>query len=459
MQGHGVARGGILESIGDALGAKATNTLHSRAGPILQYMNFYKERGKPCFPLHEFQVYDFLKACNDKAASFPRSLLLSINFADHHFGLHGASSIRASGRIKGLVDIMYSQRKKLVQRPPLTVKQILHLEGIVHDEARAIFDRLASGYFLFLVYGRLRYSDGLQVSSLVLDEREDGFGFLECLAEKTKTSISLEKKARHIPIAVPLQSLGPEPWVKVWLKLRDEKVIPLMGDTAGFVPLLTTPLAGGGWSRIPLTVSAAAGWLRALLQGVEPDGPVRLGTHSCKASLLSMCAKFNMSGQSRRILGYHSSSKEASMLVYSRDAAAGPLRDLGQVLECIKSGRFRPDETRSGRFVDMQPDDPPEDDDDGASSSTATENEEDVDCEGEEEACKNVVGTWQPEKDCDVEGATYVRHKISRCLHVIADEAGAEFKCGRRMSTSYDVLQAKPVFLSPACNMCFKARQ
>ena len=450
------ARGGLLESIADALGAKATNTLHSRARPLLQYISFYKERGKPCMPLHEFQVYDFLKACNNRAASFPRSLLLSINFADHHFGLHGAASIRASGRIKGLVDILYGQRKKLVQRPPLSVKQILHLEATVHDEGRAIFDRLASGYFLFLVYGRLRYSDGLQVSSLLLDERPDGFGFLECLAEKTKTSITLEKKARHIPIAVPLQCLGPKPWVQTWLNLRQENVLPTMGDAQGFVPLLTTPSTGGGWSKIPLTVTAAAGWLRALLQGVEVDGPVRIGTHSCKASLLSMCAKFNMSGQSRRILGYHSASKETSMLVYSRDAAAGPLRDLCHMLEVIKSGKFRPDETRSGRFVDMDPVEPPEDDDDGASSSTATENEEDVDCEKEEAACRNVVGDWQPEKAIEVEDAVYVRNKISRCIHVFADEAGAEFKCGRKMSASYDKLQAKPAFLSPACNVCFR---
>jgi hypothetical protein len=452
------ARGGLLESIADSLGAKSTSTLHSRAGPLLQYINFFKERGKPCIPLHEFQVYDYLKACDHRAASFPRSLLLSINFADHHFGFHGADSIRASGRIKGLVDIIYAQRKKLVQRPPLTVKQIKHLEAIVHDEGRAVFDRLASGYFLFLVYGRLRYSDGLQVTSMLLDQRPDGYGFLECLAEKTKTSVTLEKKTRHIPIAVPLLSLGDLPWVQTWMKLREDKVIPIFGDGSGPVPLLTTPAMGGGWSRVPLTVTAAAGWLRALLQGVEPEGPVKVGTHSCKASLLSMCAKFNMSGHSRRILGYHSGgTKESSMLVYSRDSAAGPLRDLSQMLKVIKEGKFLPDETRSGRFVDMDPTQPADDNDDGDSSSTDTDDEENGDCEIEEEACKNVVGEWKPEKEIDTEGTVYVRNKLSRCIHVIADEAGAEFKCGRRMSTSYETLESKPAFFSPACNMCFKA--
>ena len=451
------ARGGLLESIADALGSKATSTLHSRASPLLQYISFYKDRGKGCMPLHEFQVYDFLKSNNHRAASFPRSLLMSINFADHHFGLHGAESVRASGRIKGLVEILYGQRRKLVQRPPLTVKQIRHLENIVHDEGRAIFDRLASGYFLFLTYGRLRYSDGLQVSSMVLDQQSDGTGFLECLADKTKTSVTLEKKTRHIPIAVPLLCLGEEPWVQKWLRLREDKVIPTINEAQGFMPLLTTPAAGGGWSRVPLSVTSAAGWLRALLQGVEPDGPTRLGTHSCKASLLSMCSKFNMSGHSRRILGYHSGGKETSMLVYSRDSAAGPLRDLCGMLQMIREGRFRPDETRSGRFVNLEPNAEQEDDDDGCSSSTATGDEEDVDCEGDEKACGRVIGPWQPEQTFNDEGATYVRNKISRCIHVMADEAGAEFKCGRKMTVSYDVLANKPTFFSPACNVCFRA--
>ena len=97
------ARGGLLESIADSLGAKATSTLHNRASPLLQYISFYKERGKPCLPMHEFQVYDFLKACNHKAASFPRSFLMSVNFADHHFGLHGAASTpRGRSSCRGL---------------------------------------------------------------------------------------------------------------------------------------------------------------------------------------------------------------------------------------------------------------------------------------------------------------------------------------------------------------------
>ena len=94
------------------------------------------------------------------------------------------------------------------------MKQITHLENIVHDESRAIFDRLASGYFLFLVYGRLRYSDGLQVSSMELDQRPDGYGFLECLAERTKTSITLEKRPGTYPLQFLFCALGQNPGFK-----------------------------------------------------------------------------------------------------------------------------------------------------------------------------------------------------------------------------------------------------
>ena len=127
------------------------------------------------------------------------------------------------------------------------------------------------------------------------------------------------------------------------------------------------------------------------------------------------------------------------------------------MLQLVKEGRFLPDESRSGRFVDFELGAEHADSDDGQSSSTATEDEEDVDCEGDEEACRKVIGPWQPEKAFGDDGETYVRNKISRCIHVMADEGGAEFKCGRRMSVSYDVLPMKPAFFSPACNVCFRA--
>ena len=53
-----------------------------------------------------------------------------------------------SARIKGVADSHYADRRKIVQRPPLTVNQILMLERTVHDEARTSYDRIGCWFLL-----------------------------------------------------------------------------------------------------------------------------------------------------------------------------------------------------------------------------------------------------------------------------------------------------------------------
>lgn len=106
----------------------------------------------------------------------------------------------------------------------------------------------------------------------------------------------------------------------------------------------------------PLSCESAGDWLRGLLvqqdsqNEKEPD--VRIATHSCKSTLLSMASKFGMPPTARRFLGYHSTGKDKSMLTYSRDSMSWPIRELEQMIEAILTDKFRPDETRSGFFPD-----------------------------------------------------------------------------------------------------------
>ena len=81
------ARGGLSETIRDALGNRASSTLHSRAGPLLRYIKFYSDRGLRSLPIEEWRAYDFIKAMADSAPSFPRSFTLSVSFATHILGL------------------------------------------------------------------------------------------------------------------------------------------------------------------------------------------------------------------------------------------------------------------------------------------------------------------------------------------------------------------------------------
>ncbi|CAL1174242.1 unnamed protein product [Cladocopium goreaui] len=377
------ARGGLLESVKDSLGTKASSTLHARAGPILQYIQFCEDRGLQAFPLIEPVVYDYVKSCETKAATYARSFLLALSFTNFHFGLTGTLSIMSSGRIRGLANTMYSKKRNLTQRPPLSVDQIEHLENIVLDGRRTEFDRLAGGFFLFILMGRLRFSDGQQVCQLKLDQQPDGFGFVEAVAAKTKTSVSLERKTRHLPVAVPLMAFGAKQWLPTWLELRKKAFGDASNSKEEFIPLLPSPTANGSWTKMPLTVTLGANWLRSLLQGTGEQQGTPIGTHSYEVA---------------------------------------------------------------------------EEEELSESSSSGSENEEEVHPEGEELACEKVLGKWQPLAEPPSEESVFVRHRISRCIHIMADEAGLEFVCGRKMSASYDVLEPKPSFCHPACQLCFKDR-
>ena len=99
-----LGRGNLADSISDCLAAKATGTLHQRANPLLKYVMWWKERGLFPFPIQEAMVYEYIKSRPDDSPSGPKSLLTSISFALHVFGLSGGEVVSKSGRIKGLAD-------------------------------------------------------------------------------------------------------------------------------------------------------------------------------------------------------------------------------------------------------------------------------------------------------------------------------------------------------------------
>ena len=272
-------RGGLLESVKDSSGAKASSTLHSRAGPILQYIQFYEDRGLQAFPLIESVVYYYVKSCETKAATYARFFLLALSFTNFHSGLTGMLSIMRSGRIRGLTNL---------------------------GEAA--------------------------------NSRDD------------------------------------------------------------FIPLLPAPAANGAWSRMSLTVASGAYWLRSLLQGTLEEQGIPIGTHSLKAGLASMCAKFGMTHSQRKLLGYHAGSKEQSMLRYSRDSLAEPLSQMCEMMQAVKAQAFLLDCSRSGCFLHREPGHQvtEEEEELSESSSEGSENEEEAQPEGGEAAREKVLGKWRP---------------------------------------------------------------
>ena len=397
-----LGRGNLVESVYDSFAAKATSTLHNRAGPLIKYIAFWNDKGLKPLPIQEAMVYSYIKHHPEAPPSAPRSLLISLSFAYHVLGLEGGNVAEYSGRIKGVSDGHFCNRKKLNQKDPLKVEQVMMLETVVHDENRTKFDRIAAGYFLFLIFGRLRLSDALYVSRMELDKvgtGNDECGFLEAVAEKTKTSTTLERKVRHLPVVIPLKSFGEPCWVQQWLELRKQQGLVA---AKGF-PLLPSPVHGGGWAKVPLTVGAAGDWLRSLLKNQDMrDGKYKIATHSCKATLLSQAAKYGIDARSRRILGYHTASKDKSLVIYARDEMSAPLRKLVEMVEAVNTYRFFPDRTRSGYFAKSDDGDAEQSDEgdndnlpqesSSETSSSGSECDEDVAYEEEEAALDKVAG-------------------------------------------------------------------
>ena len=432
-------RVGIGESIKDCLGTKATGTLHNRANALIRFAEYSKENFTEPFPIKEHMVYQFLKS-GDHAPTFPKSFLASVSFAKHTLGLMEADEVLTSCRVRGFSSLHFAKKRKLIQRPPLKVKQIALLEELVGDTHRTAYDRVAAGFFLFMTFGRLRYSDAQAVTELELEvPMGEQHGYLEGAAERCKTNTTLEKKTRLLPIVVPTKSFTEDGWVSQWLEVRAQSNM----QVGSGIPLLPSPAAGGGWSKIPLSCEAAGDWLRALLKAslAEGSGP-RVATHSCKASILSMCSKHGMEPAARRLLGYHSAGRDKSMLVYSRDTMSWPVRLLEGMLDDIKANVFLPDSTRSGYFPKGGA---PSDncrDEASSSSSCDSRDEDETNHTDEEQALESFTGKWGPEMP--EEDVVYFRHKTSRCLHATVDESGLLFKCGRMVSNQYVKCQSKP---------------
>ena len=135
--------------------------------------------------------------------------------------------------------------------------------------------------------------------------------------------------------------------------------------------------------------------------------------------------------------------------VYSRDAIAAPVRELQRVLTEIREGRFKPDETRSGYFrteQELQESD---------TESSCDEEDDGEDQGALEDAVEAFVQPWAEVPGAGDDGTPVARHKVSRTIHAVADEAGNRTKCGKLLNANYCTLAEAPKFMYPLCRRCY----
>ena len=167
------------------------------------------------------------------------------------------------------------------------------------------------------MYARARWADAMHSSQLHSDHDDAGVTrYSEAAASVHKTMHANLYHHHMLPLVAPAVGVVEEPWVDRWFTVRTSLGI----KPPPLYVLMPVPASDGGATKRPLLAT--------------------------EATTLSYAAKFGLSAETRLRLAYHVGSFKL-LHTYSRDAAAG----LERVLRAVRERSFRPDSTRSGRFL------------------------------------------------------------------------------------------------------------
>ena len=470
----------LVQTLEDIFSTKSTATLLKRGNDMMKYFLWCCKKKIAFLPISEQTVYLYLYDVSHKSATGPSAFKEALNFSGSLVGFDGATSSAGSARVIGYCKKKYLQKAPLRQARVLTVEQVIHLENMVMDDVSEfdVTDRVMAGHALYAMYARSRWTDSLFPTKWELDEDSEGGGYFQADTLISKTSTTAEKKTRFLPLTGPLRGLTTADWFKVWRTLR-EKVH--LSEPNGRAPLITSIRLDGTFSAVKLSTSDASAWIRDLLKlgGFKDEQRDRVSSHSLKATPLSWCAKYGLDLTTRQVLGYHSSAANTSAAHYSRDELAAPLRAFEEVLEAIREGRFRPDQTRSGYMrptpkAAVRPENLPRvlgergsieelhDSDSGATSDSSS----DSDSSGEDSGAETLaleVDKSRPEATAahkkrkrNVVNSNLYLHGRWKTLHCEHEQYDFKLKCGRSITQLYKAIRSEPTFVYHKCQDCFR---
>ena len=333
----------------DVLHNKAPATLLKRCNSVSRLVNELHKAGLH-FPCTEEELYEHM--CKQRSAGAPpsrlKSLLEAITFVRHIFGVSFLEPCTKSRRCMGVATPKQLEITK--QAPPMRVDHLLALHHVM-DSDEDDWNRAFVGMVLFCIYGRARWSDAQHSQVVEWDVDSSGqICYVECATAVHKTCRALNMRLAFLPLTAPGLGIGEHNWAEGWKTARANLCI----DDLATYPLMPSPDDQGQATVRPLSTQEAGKWLNLLLkQKTETLGvseALQYTSHSFKATTLSYLAKYGCSFEDRLALGYHVDQVRMA-LRYSRDGASRPLRILEACLTDIRLGKFKPDETRSGRFV------------------------------------------------------------------------------------------------------------
>ena len=353
------------EEMEDYFATKQTGTLLIRASAWRLFLRYAKSMQVDTHQLTEAEIYEYLAHLKwlGAPAFRARAFVQACGFAYGTCGFRTGAHVMASPRCNGAAALCMHRKNARRQRDVLKAKWVesLELEVFItaQDPAQSRFslqEAAVAGFALFCTHGRLRCSDGARIESEpTLDESvgpdEDLNSTIEAemRGNAMKTGNTKAKTDLLFPATGLSKGVAGADWAEAWLDIRRQLGLNAADDQT----LMPKPLADGSFAAGRIEAGQLTEWLRHLLEllDVPRASLVNVGSHSCKATLLSMAAKAGMPKETRRTLGAHAVPGDKSVEAYSRDNLAAPLRELAKLPRVIRLGQFDPDSTRSGRWI------------------------------------------------------------------------------------------------------------
>ena len=410
--------------------------------------------------------------CSEKDSGAPQSRLQgiveAIRFVEFVVGVPDLSEILLSRRCLGAARKSDLGPKR--QAEPFRVSELQIFHAVLNDVAADPWDRLFAGSLLLAIYTRSRWADMQHSDSMTLDP-PSWPSYIELKISHHKTKHANSWLGGLLCAVAPSVGIEEGNWVYTYVNLRLQLGVSLED---GF-PIMPAPDQSGMPTRRPLSTAEVRKWIAVLLGDTTER---KLTSHSCKCTMLSYLAKHGCDVNDRAILGGHS-SHISSVIRYSRDSLAAPLRSMEKMLADVRSGRFLPDANRSGRFVETMVEEVTKEEpievSDGETSWTDVgplsgnlSEEFPLDLEGSGDESGNSSSSSDEEATEGSNAARLVnaprapmgthllQHAQSKMLHLMLDENQNVFLCGRPANEKY----APPVLLrwdTACCSRCWRA--